>query len=96
MSVAEAVEFQQPLDPAGEQYKAMLKRASNALKKQGEVQKYDPEMLVRRGNYYTSSSRRRSPPSYWSGTKTTANRSAGPSPQYGRDMQAGDWNPDAS
>jgi hypothetical protein len=95
MSVAEAVEFQQPLDPAGEQYKAMLKRASNALKKQGEVQKYDPEMLVRRGNYLVIIT-----PEIAAELLERNRNNRKPKrraiAQYGRDMLAGNWNPDAS
>jgi hypothetical protein len=51
MSVAEAVEFQPAARSRWRAVQGHAERASNALKKQGEVQKYDPEMLVRRGNY---------------------------------------------
>lgn len=76
-------------------YKARLTDAARGKLAEAELQPFDPEMLVRRGNYYVlvtpeiaamlleRNVNNRKP-------KHRAIQS------YGRDMQAGEWNPDAS
>jgi hypothetical protein len=76
-------------------YQQALARAGEVLRKQGEVQPFDEEWLVRRGNYYTIIT-----PDI---AKRLLDRNLNNRPpkrrainNYKRDMEAGEWNPDAS
>lgn len=76
-------------------YKKALKDAATHLTKDADIQKYDPEWLVRRGNYLTIIT-----PAVAQELleRNVENRKpkARAMAQYARDMEAGEWNPDAS
>lgn len=91
-----AVDLQE-LTPVQEnqRYKEILKKATADLRKGGQIQKYDPEWLVRRGNYYTIIT-----PEIAGELLDRNRKNRKPKrraiAQYAADMMTGEWNADAS
>lgn len=85
------------LTPAEEnqRYKDILEKATADLRKSGQVQKFDPEWLVRRGNYMTIITPEIAAELLERNTENR-NPKRRAIANYARDMLASEWNPDAS
>lgn len=76
-------------------YKTKIRKAGEKLLAEGEMQRFDPEWLVRRGNYLTLITPEIAADllELNTGNRKPKRRAIA---QYARDMLAGEWNPDAS